>query len=44
MASDPVKLVEEMSELVVGAWMMRAPKKVVRAHLGDGQVQSTLKL
>jgi len=27
--------VEEMTELVIGAWTMCVPKKVIRAHLGD---------
>jgi hypothetical protein len=27
--------VEEMTELVVGAWTMCVPKKVIRAHLGE---------
>ena len=27
--------VEEMTELVIGAWTMCVPKKVIRAHLGE---------
>ncbi|WVH84778.1 MmcQ/YjbR family DNA-binding protein [Lentzea sp. DG1S-22] len=27
--------VEEMTELVTGAWTMCVPKKVIRAHLGE---------
>ncbi len=30
--------VEEMTELVIGAWTMCVPKKVIRAHLGENYV------